>query len=119
MLFSGQDAQSALRSSYEFDVIHVTNELASSKTGGVGTVVDDLASGLRKLGLRALWFLVNDHADHSPPRSLGDIVVATGRLQEITNATPPLFCTFIAMNRMTSCWKSVGNGRSSLSSTPC
>jgi len=76
---------------HEFDVIHVTNELASGKTGGVGTVADNLASGLSKLGLRALWFLVSDEGKpKSHHRLMGDVVVMTGRLEELHCYSAPV-----------------------------
>jgi hypothetical protein len=78
--------------SRRFDVIHVTNELASGKTGGVGTVVDNLASGLGKLGLSALWFLVSDGAEPSPShaQSPGGVAVASGRLDDLRSCPAPL-----------------------------
>lgn len=44
----------------EFDVIEVTNEMPWNRIGGVGTVIENLMSGLAATGTKALWFLV-DH----------------------------------------------------------
>jgi 1,4-alpha-glucan branching enzyme len=76
----------------EFDVIQVTNELPHGKTGGVGTVVDHLASGLRKLGVRALWFLVDENAGRPRcSRGLeGEAIVVTGRLQDLRRCAAPI-----------------------------
>ena len=41
-----------------FDVVEVTNEMPVNRIGGVGTVVESLASGFAEIGTRALWFLV-------------------------------------------------------------
>jgi glycosyltransferase involved in cell wall biosynthesis len=43
-----------------FDVIEVTNEMPIHRTGGVGTVIEGLMSGLAAEGLDVLWFLT-DH----------------------------------------------------------
>jgi glycosyltransferase involved in cell wall biosynthesis len=43
-----------------FDLIEVTNELPVNRHGGVGSVIENLASGFDALGVRVLWFLV-DH----------------------------------------------------------
>ena len=47
--------------STNFDIIEITNELPTNRLGGVGSVIENLKSGFQKLGVRALWFLV----DHS------------------------------------------------------
>jgi glycosyltransferase involved in cell wall biosynthesis len=43
-----------------FDVIEITNEMPLNRTGGVGTVIDNLISGLAAEGVAALWYLT-DH----------------------------------------------------------
>jgi glycosyltransferase involved in cell wall biosynthesis len=43
-----------------FDLIEVTNELPVNRLGGVGSVVENLASGFEALDVQVLWFLV-DH----------------------------------------------------------
>lgn len=45
----------------DFDVIELTNEMPHNRMGGVGSVVEALASGFAALGVRALWYLT-DHA---------------------------------------------------------
>ena len=58
---SGESCSRMLASmTHAFDVIHITNELPSGRLGGVGTVIDGLISGFRKLGLRVLWFHLDD-----------------------------------------------------------
>jgi glycosyltransferase involved in cell wall biosynthesis len=47
-----------------FDVIEVTNEMPVNRIGGVGSVIENLLSGFRSVGVRALWFLV-DHSYRS------------------------------------------------------
>ena len=76
--------------SHDFDVIHVTNELAFGKTGGVGTVVDNLASGLHKLGVRALWYLVNDGGGRTVQAPADDVVLASGPIEELERFSAPL-----------------------------
>jgi glycosyltransferase involved in cell wall biosynthesis len=43
-----------------FDVIEITNEMPLNRTGGVGTVIDNLISGFAAEGVAALWYLT-DH----------------------------------------------------------
>ena len=43
-----------------FDVIEITNEMPLNRTGGVGTVIDNLISGFAAEGITALWYLT-DH----------------------------------------------------------
>ena len=43
-----------------FDVIEITNEMPLNRMGGVGTVIENLMTGLAGEGVRALWFLT-DH----------------------------------------------------------
>lgn len=78
---------------HSFDVIQVTNELPAGKVGGVGTVIDNLASGFRKMGLRALWFLVSD--DDEPGvrfqrNGVDETLVCVGRLQELRRFSAPV-----------------------------
>jgi glycosyltransferase involved in cell wall biosynthesis len=47
----------------EYDVIELTNEMPINRKGGVGSVIENLASGFRSLGVRVLWFLL-DHNYH-------------------------------------------------------
>ncbi len=44
----------------DFDVIEITNEMPHNRMGGVGSVVEALASGFAAIGVRALWY-VTDH----------------------------------------------------------
>ena len=44
----------------DFEVIEITNEMPHNRIGGVGSVVEALASGYAALGVRALWYV----ADH-------------------------------------------------------
>jgi glycosyltransferase involved in cell wall biosynthesis len=75
-----------------FDVIHVTNEFASGKLGGVGTVVEHLVASLRKVGVRALCFLVKEdegsdqwHDQYSETNFL-----ARGRMEDLRSYCAPL-----------------------------
>lgn len=43
-----------------FDVIEITNEMPHNRMGGVGSVIESLASGFAAIGVRALWY-VTDH----------------------------------------------------------
>jgi glycosyltransferase involved in cell wall biosynthesis len=43
-----------------FDVIEITNEMPHNRMGGVGSVIEALASGFAATGVRALWY-VTDH----------------------------------------------------------
>lgn len=43
-----------------FDVVEVTNEMPLNRTGGVGTVIENLMSGLAGQDLEVLWYLM-DH----------------------------------------------------------
>lgn len=77
---------------HAFDVIQLTNELPTGKLGGVGTVIDGLASGLRKLGLSVLWFLVDEAADQSrtTPLSLEGAKVEAGTLADLRQFSAPI-----------------------------
>ncbi|WP_349251850.1 glycosyltransferase family 4 protein [Azoarcus sp. L1K30] len=44
----------------DFDVIEITNEMPHNRMGGVGSVIEALASGFAAIGVRALWY-VTDH----------------------------------------------------------
>ncbi|KKK83304.1 hypothetical protein LCGC14_2794710, partial [marine sediment metagenome] len=44
-----------------YDLIEVSNELSINRLGGVGSVIENLASGFDALGVHILWYLV----DHS------------------------------------------------------
>lgn len=46
--------------SRSFDVIEITNEMPLNRTGGVGTVIENLMTGLAAEELRVLWFVI-DH----------------------------------------------------------
>jgi glycosyltransferase involved in cell wall biosynthesis len=48
------------RKNIDYDVIEITNEMPLNRKGGVGSVVENLASGLRSLGVNVLWLLL-DH----------------------------------------------------------
>lgn len=75
-----------------FDVIEVTNEMPAHRMGGVGTVMENLMSGLAAEGLRPLWF-VTDHA-YRPAQveallaSVPD--VALGRAEDLAAFEAPL-----------------------------
>ena len=43
-----------------FDIIEVVNEMPFNRRGGVGTVIENLMSGFKKLNLDVLWY-VTDH----------------------------------------------------------
>jgi glycosyltransferase involved in cell wall biosynthesis len=47
-----------------FDVIEITNEMPLNRTGGVGTVIDNLISGFSAERVSALWYLT-DHGYHT------------------------------------------------------
>ena len=65
------------QSGADYDVIEVTNEMPLNRKGGVGSVIENLAAGLRFLGVKVLWFLL----DHSYGR---------GELQKIRAEFPDL-----------------------------
>jgi glycosyltransferase involved in cell wall biosynthesis len=44
-----------------FDIVEITNELPLNRLGGVGSAIEGLASGFGKLGLPALWYLIDHH----------------------------------------------------------
>jgi glycosyltransferase involved in cell wall biosynthesis len=46
---------------HDFDVIVVTNEMPLNRKGGVGSVIEGLASGFLSLGAKVLWLLVEDN----------------------------------------------------------
>ncbi|HTU55084.1 MAG TPA: glycosyltransferase family 4 protein [Acetobacteraceae bacterium] len=77
---------------HAFDVIQLTNELPTGKLGGVGTVIDGLASGLRKLGLSVLWFLVDEAAEpgRTTPFSLEGAMVEVGTLADLRRFSAPV-----------------------------
>lgn len=75
-----------------FDLIEVTNEMPVNRMGGVGTVIDNLMSGLAGEGLRVLWFLT-DHA--YPPDQVEAILarfshVAVGPIEALGAFAAPL-----------------------------
>src|SRR5262245_56042419 len=43
-----------------FDVVEITNEMPLNRIGGVGTVIEHLMTGFARIGVNALWFVV-DH----------------------------------------------------------
>jgi len=48
------------RKACDYHVIEITNEMPLNRKGGVGSVIENLASGLRFLGVKILWLLL-DH----------------------------------------------------------
>ena len=75
-----------------FDVIEITNEMPVNRTGGVGTVIDNLMTGLASEGIAALWFLT----DHGYGRAQVDHIlgsyrnVAVGSMQELEAFDAPV-----------------------------
>ncbi len=43
-----------------FDVIEVTNEMPVNRIGGVGSVIENLYTGLKSIGVNSLWFLTDN-----------------------------------------------------------
>jgi glycosyltransferase involved in cell wall biosynthesis len=75
-----------------FDVIEITNEMPVNRTGGVGTVIDNLMTGLTEEGIAPLWFLT-DHG-YTPPQ-VDEILrrfpdVAVGTIEDLNRFTAPL-----------------------------
>ncbi len=75
-----------------FDVIEVTNEMPVNRTGGVGTVIENLMTGFPSEGVRALWFLT-DHGYSDT--QLSDILerfpnVAVGPIEDLERFTAPV-----------------------------
>ncbi len=75
-----------------FDVVEITNEMPLNRTGGVGTVIDNLMSGFAGEGIRALWFLT-DHGYNAA--QMDDVLarfadVAIGSVEELGCFTAPL-----------------------------
>jgi len=48
-----------------FDVIEITNEMPFNRVGGVGTVIENLMSGFKKLNLDVLWY-ISSHQYSAP-----------------------------------------------------
>lgn len=76
----------------DFEVIEVTNEMPHNRMGGVGSVIESLASGFAALGVRALWY-VADHSYH--PHEVDAILaqhpdVALGRHEELQEFRAPV-----------------------------
>ena len=70
-----------------FDVIEITNELPPHRTGGVGTVIENLMAGLPRQYLRVLWYLT-DHAyipDQLPSLLERFANVAVGSYDELSH----------------------------------
>lgn len=57
----------------DFDVIEITNEMPHNRMGGVGSVIESLASGFAAIGVRALWYLT----DHEYQPYEVDAILAT------------------------------------------
>lgn len=75
-----------------FDVIEITNEMPVNRTGGVGTVIDNLMTGLAGEGIAALWFLT-DHGYSATQvdeilRRFPDVVV--GPIEDLDRFAAPV-----------------------------
>jgi len=75
-----------------FDVVEITNEMPLNRTGGVGTVIESLMSGLASEGIAALWF-VTDHGYN--PAQAGEILrrfpdVAIGAVDDLERFAAPI-----------------------------
>lgn len=75
-----------------FDVIEITNEMPQNRTGGVGTVIDNLITGFDAEGVGALWFLT-DHGYH--PGQVDEILarfpnVAVGHIEALAGFSAPV-----------------------------
>jgi glycosyltransferase involved in cell wall biosynthesis len=75
-----------------FDVIGVTNELPKNRLGGVGSVIENLISGFRSLGVNALWFLVDhNYRDQKIPELLReDYPLAVGSYEDLKYFRAPV-----------------------------
>lgn len=75
-----------------FDVIEITNEMPLNRTGGVGTVIENLITGLAGEGIAALWFLT----DHGYNAAQVDAIlqrfpdVAIGRIEDLDRFVAPV-----------------------------
>ncbi len=75
-----------------FDVIEITNEMPLNRMGGVGTVIENLMSGLKSEGVRPLWFLT----DHGYlPAQIDEILqrfpdVAVGQVADLLRFNAPV-----------------------------
>lgn len=45
----------------KYDVIVITNEMPVNRRGGVGSVIENMASGFSCSGVNVLWFLIDHH----------------------------------------------------------
>jgi glycosyltransferase involved in cell wall biosynthesis len=78
--------------SLTFDVIGVTNELPKNRLGGVGSVIENLMSGFRSLGVNILWFLVDhNYRDHEVLQLLKeDDQLAVGTYEDLKYFRAPV-----------------------------
>jgi len=76
----------------DFDVVEVTNEMPLNRIGGVGTVVEHLIAGLRTIGVRALWYVVDHrYRPHEIDRILDEVPsVAVGTAEELASVRASL-----------------------------
>jgi len=77
----------------EYDVIEVTNEMPVNRKGGVGSVIENLGSGFRSIGAKALWFLLDhNYRDFEVERVLTEFPdIAIGSYDELPLCKAPLF----------------------------
>ena len=77
----------------EYDVIEVTNEMPVNRKGGVGSVIENLASGFRSLGVKALWFMLDhNYRDFEVERILAEFPdITIGSYNELSLFKAPIF----------------------------
>jgi glycosyltransferase involved in cell wall biosynthesis len=75
-----------------FDVIEITNEMPLNRTGGVGTVIENLITGLASEGVGALWFLTDHGYSAAQVNAIlerfADVVI--GRIEDLDRFAAPV-----------------------------
>ncbi len=76
----------------KYDAVIVTNEMPVNRRGGVGSVIENMASGFSSSGVNALWFLVDhNYSDAEIARVMkGHDNVAVGSYKEIEMFQAPV-----------------------------
>jgi len=75
-----------------YDAIVVTNEMPVNRRGGVGSVIENMASGFSSAGVNVLWFLIDhNYSDAEIERVMtGHSNVAVGSYEEIEMFRAPV-----------------------------
>ncbi len=76
----------------KYDAIVVTNEMPVNRRGGVGSVIENMASGFSSAGVNVLWFLIDhNYSDAEIERVMtGHSNVAVGSYEEIEMFRAPV-----------------------------